>query len=284
MVVKDVLSKKLMKSYNNIRFRMLMSKINYGMRKFTCMVVLLAGQLLISCSDDDDPGADHIEVLPAATMLMEFETFAVNNGRQESFGNAIRAGGYISSWKKFINNDLNMPVTAYLISTNKGADYIDGRWVWNADFKLSGDQYKSSLSAIANENEVVWEMLISKPGTFDNFVALKGQSALDRKSGSWSLYKYPVDSVEAVKIKWEENAEGVVHKMKYTAHKEGSFIEYSLTGETMYDGLYNLLNNGNTASVGWNRDKKNGWIMEQAYYQDDQRHCWNISFEDDECE
>lgn len=257
------------------------------MRISIYITVLLASQLLLSCAGDDDGdsgGGRPVEILPATTVLMEFETFAVYNGRQESFGNAIRAGGYISSWKKYINNDLALPLTAYLVSTQLNSQFTGGASIWNAEFKLNGKQYNSTLSAMEDETGVTWKMLISEPGAFEDFTGIEGHSASDRSSGSWSFFKYPVDSLPALTIAWNQNAEGVVDQMKYTANMEQSYLDYSLTGEANFDGSYELMNNGNAVSIGWNRDKKNGYIMEPAYYQDELEHCWNSSFEDDSCQ
>lgn len=256
------------------------------MRSFYLGIVLLASQLiLISCSGDDDgpgPGTP-IQILPATTILMEFETFGVASGRQETIGHAIRAGGYVAAWKKFVNTGLAVPVTGYLVSTNKSPVYIDGQWIWSVDYEIDGKNYTSKLAAENTDNGVQWQMDVSASGEYSNFLSMRGFSETNRESGNWDIYKYPVDSVPSLSIAWNANSNGEITTMKYTAHKNDSYIDYHWSTNDIYNGFYDISNNGNSVKIAWNRTKKNGNIVEPGYYQDDLPRCWTSSFEDDEC-
>lgn len=250
------------------------------------VLVLLAVQIFTSsCSEDDDPGAnDAPEIPPVETMVMNFETFSAADSRLQTFGNAVRAGNHVSSWREIISTDLAVPVNAFIAAQDKKASKQNDKWVWSYEYNTHGDTYKAELHALPLDSAGrPWQLFISHPGNFEKYKWIEGSSAENLRSGKWTIYSDPDSNVVALNVQWERSAEGEVNDVKYMTGKQ-DFIHYTRAAEGPLDGTYEIKANGQPVVIQWNTEKKNGRITEQAYFQNELPHCWDTAFEDVQCD
>lgn len=254
------------------------------MRLFWFFMIVFAGFVLFSCSDDEDvtePIGTAPDLPPANTLLMEFETFALTDARLQSFQNAVRAGSHIVSWRQFVREDHAIPLNALLSINDKVPEKEGERWKWSYEFTALNNTYSADLYGVASSEGSDWEFYVSQSGVFSQELMLKGSVAQDRRSGTWALYDTGGVQAPSLEVKWTLNDQLEVQRMTYS-HLDISSITYELS-EGNDDASYKLTNNGNHVSINWNRTKKDGEIVDPAFFQDEQSHCWNVNFEDIDC-
>lgn len=247
------------------------------------IIVLLATFTIFSCSDDDPESGPAPELPSATTVLMNFETFSAEDGRTQSLGHALRAGTHVASWRNIMTMDLAIPVNAFLASEGKEAEYVNGEWVWAYEYNINNETYKAELHAVEIDTAgQPWKMFISQAGNFDKFMWMEGVSAKDLKSGQWRIYNNPENNTPVITIHWKSNDSDEIVDMKYVVNR-GDFIHYVITGEEPFNAQYDIEANKQPVNIKWHLEKKDGSIIEPAYYLDELPRCWNSSFEDIDC-
>jgi hypothetical protein len=268
------------------------------------LLPLLTVWLLPGCgSDDDITGTQPTppDLPPVASFVMDFSDFAsgqihegVRGGQpvdEASKANWGWAAGNVLVWNTLITVGLVVPVASFLEAFHhEPTRQPDTTWVWDYNFMAQGAVHLAELHGKKVEDEVQWEMHISKEGEYTDFVWYSGLSLLDGTGGTWTLYSSPTEPSPLVGIEWHRDAETQTADIKYTnivpdGPENGGYIAYGTTTDDPFDAFYDIYNKGldNHTDIEWNRSTKAGRVKDPNHFTDSEWHCWDSALDDVPC-
>ena len=283
------------------------------MKKITSIslaIVLMAG-LFLGCKKSDDQVAPILP--PAGSMSIDFSNFTgtqksasiesqLNSVAAVNKNNLFIASSIANAWNLKLGINLVMPVSSFKLAVKSTPTFLgENKWEWKYDFDVAGVTYKARLAGLVGSSDVKWEMYIGREGVMNAFPEVKwfeGSSAMDGKSGHWTLNHSKEFQEPMLQIDWE--AAGTdIGKIKYTYMRaikddrtadlfKTSFIEYGLTTNAL-NAYYNVhqntgvLDDFNDVNIEWNTTTYNGHIKSNHNFSDILWHCWNSTGDDVDC-
>lgn len=271
------------------------------MKRFTLLnrflLMALLSSYLFSCSQEDDPQAkqEAPAVPPAATLEMELYSFSeedASNGRTatEGYWNVVHARLGFVIWSNLVRFQLAVPTIALSEAFKQQPTLVEGgKWRWTYDVELDGNYQVKLYGTDQGDQQVGWEMYLSKEGGFQNFLWVEGTSARNGDQGQWTVNKDA--SKELMKVDWKKGASDTVTELTYTnvekdGEYESSYVKYQMLDEGDYNTSYSvyLSNEDNLFKIDYNTETQIGRVSDPKRFEDNAWHCWNSNFEDVSCE
>jgi hypothetical protein len=276
-----------------------MRKIFSIIAVFTLVTVLFSG-----CEKKGDPPV----LPPLETMKIDFSDFSSvsksaditgfdNSVKGVSNGNYQFASSVARFWNILLTINLAIPVASFAGSFDQTPAYLDNKtWQWSYSVNAVGATYNARLTGQIRDNDVKWEMHISKDGAgaFAEFLWFEGTSALNGKSGQWILNNKNDASVseKLLTIDWTRENE-IVGSVKYTYVKNDqyneSYIEYGLKDAAL-NAFYNVhlyeptvLHSFVDVFIEWSTTNHNGHVKAFYEFTDNNWHCWDSNGNDVLC-
>jgi hypothetical protein len=259
------------------------------------LLALLSG-CLISCGKEDDPQAEQVApVVPsAATLDMKIYNFSeedASNGRTMAEGkwNALHASLGFNIWTTIVKLQVAIPSVALNEAFKQTPTLTsNGRWLWTYNLEAV-DNYQVKLYAKnQGDQQVGWEMYLSKEGGFQNYLWVTGTSDRSSKQGQWIVNK---EGDELMRVDWKKESSDTVTELVYThleagSEYEGSYVKYQTLNEGDYNVAYSvyLSNEDNTLNINYHTETLVGRVSDEKRFKDKAWHCWNSDFEDISCE
>ncbi len=265
-----------------------------SLKKILSVVLVIA--ILSACSEDEEnfnPGTAP-EIPPIESMLINFDNFQEDSnkgGREMSQLNWGRSAIQVGVWNVIITLNLAVPVAAFQASLTSTPEFDRDRglWVWRFDYDFVGRTYSSELTGKVTSDGVEWQMFISQENGFQDFLWYTGTMNLEGTEGFWFLNASADDPNPFLRIHWEKESE-TIGRVKYSDVKEGSpnkdsFIEYGIQDSEL-DRFYNIsiTSTNNVVNIEWSKATGEGRIKEPNFYNDENYHCWDASFDDVDCQ
>ncbi len=266
--------------------------------KTLCMLSMV-GVLFVSC-ESDTPEAEKAPEIPPVTTFMADLSFPIqeggSNGRFHGDGEHSHWGVAATNvvvWQTILTVNLAIPVVAFKESFNHDVEYLadEKKWRWSYSFDHGGHTYEANLYGKLDGDYSKWEMYVSKSDAFENFLWYSGKSALDESHGSWTVYGHPEKGAQTalLDIDWNRKSEEVAD-IKYTSIEaggdlEGSYIHYGTTDEGDYPTFYDiyLKSEDNLVEIDYDPATKQGMVISNKYFGDDNIRCWNKELKNMEC-
>lgn len=199
----------------------------------------------------------------------------------------------VGLWNSVVTVTMAVPVAAYIEALKHTPVYLgDNSWKWEYSVVVGENTYLAKLlaSRISNE-EFKAEMYISNNGMggYSDFKWFEGIIRYDRTHAIWSLNESADNPAEWLEIEWNMDWEKEVSDITYTITKAGddeygSFINYAITDNAIFDAAYTVSGSSNTINIEWNRTTYAGRIKDPVKFSDEAWHCWNNLLEDIDCE
>ncbi|MGB3850692.1 MAG: hypothetical protein WA958_12040 [Tunicatimonas sp.] len=259
------------------------------------LMALLSGYL-IGCSQKDDPQAELAApaVPSAATLDMKIYTFSEkdnSNGRTMAEGklNAFYAGLGFNIWTAILKLQVAVPSVALNEAFKQTPTLTsDGQWLWTYSVEAV-DNYQVKLYAKDQGDEQVgWEMYLSKEGFFQDYLWITGTSDRSSKQGQWIVNR---EGAELMRVDWKKASSDTVTELTYThleaeSKYEGSYVKYQTLSEGDYNVAYSvyLSNEDNKLNINYHTETLVGRVSNKKHFDDEAWHCWNSDFEDVSCE
>jgi hypothetical protein len=265
------------------------------------IIFILSATLFTRCEKKGDPPV----LPPLATMKIDFSDFTSRKKSAEIIGienqtygisnaNFVYASSVAGFWNTLLALNLVIPVASFTESFNQSPVYLENKtWQWSYSVNVLAGSYKARLIGQIRDNDVKWEMYISKEGVgaFSELLWFSGTSALDGNSGQWILNCSVAYPEPMLQIDWTQEND-VIGSIKYTyirAQKDdrttdpykGSYIQYGLQN-TSFNAYYNVrlyglsdLSSYADVFIEWNTPTHNGHVKSNSHYNDSNWHCWN---------
>jgi hypothetical protein len=260
------------------------------------------------CEKDKDEAP---QLPPYESMAIDFSKFSSEDKSANDIStdttaiNYISAGLTIIAWNAILTGTLIVPVATFYQAVNQTPVYLGEKvWQWEFDGTGFANTYHARLTGTIRDNDVKWEMYISKSGIGEHgeFKWFEGTSNLDGNSGQWILY-HSFQLQEAVlQIDWEKSGTEI-GSVKYTYVREsennleaqqltvGSNLQYGLTDNAL-NAYYNIdystrdrsASTNLQVNIEWSTTEYNGRIKAEHYFQDTDWHCWDSEGFDADCE
>lgn len=269
--------------------------------KMKLVYALIAAMVLFSaCSDDDGDGN------PTAPQLPPQESMSANMGDFPSNGESSQANangdkshftfaaGNVIFWQTLLNVQLAIPVASFQEAFNHSFEYLEaqGRWKSEYSVEVGNKNITATLYAERTDDEIEWEMYLTLPGQFENYLWFSGESELDNSGGTWVLYRSPSEPRPLLEIEWERE-DGEAINSTYTlidtqADKNGSYIQYGLTSETRFTHYYQVSITSQSeddydALIYYNQETRVGSVQSTSHFGDDAFRCWDSNFNNTDC-
>lgn len=269
--------------------------------KMKLVYALIAAMVLFSaCSDDDGDGN------PTAPQLPPQESMSANMGDFPSNGESSQANangdkshftfaaGNVIFWQTLLNVQLAIPVASFQEAFNHSFEYLEaqGRWKSEYSVEVGNKNITATLYAERTDDEIEWEMYLTLPGQFENYLWFSGESELDNSGGTWVLYRSPSEPRPLLEIEWERE-DGEAINSTYTlidtqADKNGSYIQYGLTSETGFTHYYQVSITSQSeddydALIYYNQEIRVGSVQSTSHFGDDAFRCWDSNFNNTDC-
>ena len=266
-------------------------------------VFVLLFSLFVGCGDDGNTSAKPTppEIPPVSSFVMDFSDFIASQEYQPSGSDRARdqmsvdnwswAATNVLIWNTLITVGLAVPVAAFIESFHHEATrQPDGTWVWDYNFIANHVVHLAELHGRLVDEEVQWEMYISKEGEYTDFLWYSGASDLGATEGTWTLFATPADPAPLVGIEWNRDPGNGTADIKYTnivpeGPENGGYIFYGTTGGDPYDAFYDIYNKGldNHTGIQWNRTTKAGRVADPNHFGDSDWRCWTPDHQDASC-
>jgi hypothetical protein len=269
------------------------------------MVAFLSATLTImsACSSDseDTQNSETAPVIPpASSMVMSFDEFPENTTSPTNTGNGINvqpltvqnfshAATHVVVWNTLITVGLAVPVAAFLESFNHFATIrSDGTWVWTYSVNVLGSLHVVELHAKKVDENIVWELYVTRPGFYQDFNWISGVSSVDGSEGYWILRETPQSPNDLLRIDWTHDKQNDTGTIQYTNIKpdspeNGGYIAYGADVDMQpYDAYYDIYNKGqdNLVEIEWNRTTKAGRVRNANFFGDTDWHYWDEQLQD----
>lgn len=277
-----------------------------NLRRHNRLMVFFLGAMLIlasACSPDadDDVSTENAPAIPpAATLVIPFDEFPEDTVSSANIGNEhtvqpltvqnfTHAGTHIVVWNTLIKVGLAVPVGAFLESFNHFATIrSDGTWVWAYSVDVAGSLHVVELHAVKVDQDISWELYVTRPGFYQDFNWISGISAIDGSQGYWILREAPASPNDLLRIDWTYDKQSDTGTLEYTNIKpespeNGGYIAYGADINLQpYDAYYDIYNKGldNLVQIEWNRTTHAGRVRNPNFFGDDEWHYWDDQLQD----
>lgn len=266
------------------------------LKKFMYFAVILVFVFSITACEKDKEADDSPEMPPEDAFVMDFSDFSNNKSQNKSAENVETSVNFgyaalnVGVWNTLLSVGLAVPVTSYKVALDqKPSKTAPNVWEWVYNFDVGSVGHTARLEGTLTSTAIDWKMYISKDGFFEDFVWYTGQSQLDGKHGTWTLYKSPTENVELLDIEWNYDGDTGIKNIKYTNIETGSdanggYILFGVDKEELnaYYDIYNTKKD-ETTNIRWSLTNKNGKVKAQHFFSDDTWHCWDTSQNDIDC-
>ncbi len=278
-----------------------MKQVNQTILIFALSIML---SVLTGCGpqEDDSASADGApQVPPQGSLVMETEGitgpttaaassagFSSSEPTLLSTSNHNYAAFNVLAWSAIIRVGLAVPVTAFLHSfRHRPIRQPDGSWVWSYAVTVLGQLYSAQLQGQIVNDEVHWDMYITKEGEYSRFNWFSGVSKRDNSDGYWILNKNPLEPVNLLRIDWHRDFSTNTADIKYTniepgGAENGGYIFYGTTTDQTYNAFYDIYNIGadSLIEIEWHRTNKDGRVRNLQHFGNEDWHYWDENFQD----
>ncbi|MFN8210836.1 MAG: hypothetical protein U0T33_07710 [Bacteroidales bacterium] len=251
------------------------------------------------CKKVGDPPA----LPPAESMTIDFSNFVsttksafvINDPKAVENTNWTVAATVASIWNTILVTKIAVPVASFAKAMQVSPTYLDNKtWQWSYSVTALAATYKARLTGQIISTGVKWEMYIAKEGagSYTEFLWYEGTTALDGKSGTWTINESHENQNPMLQIDWTKDGTNV-GMVKYTYVKDGesfktSYIEYGLTSSTLnaYYTVYfweSTKLKFTTVNIEWSTSAFNGRVKAPDYFLDSNWYCWDANFNDVAC-
>ena len=265
--------------------------------------------MLQSCvKDDKDENLDTAPALAAEeTFIMPFTGFEdadtsgimappndnSANARTPSFDNWFHSATNVVFWNLVLTVNLAVPTAAFHESFNHDPTFQgNGVWLWQYSFELPDGNYQAKLyGEIVANDEVEWEMYISKVGGFQDVLWYTGSTNDDE--AHWTLNHQannPEAFIQIDYLKDNGNAQAAIRYTNIIPNDPGNggYIEYredNSNSSADYNRAYDIyhIQADNLIEIQWNKPNENGRVKDEEHFGDTEWHCWDVNLMDTEC-
>jgi hypothetical protein len=258
------------------------------------LALVLSFAFMQSCEKEPlvDPGAPDLPL--KESFIMPFDGFE-DADTTKSFGNWFYAASNVVVWNTILTINLAVPVASFYEAFNHDAQFQgDATWLWTYTFYAEGAQHTAELYGhLLNNNEVSWEMYITRQNAFDNVLWYSGVTTIDRSYATWTLRANGYNPADFISIEYyADNGNGAA-SIRYTNiipdnPGNGGFIEYqeALDPSEQFNRSYDVfkIETGNLLDIDWNNITREGRVKDPQKFQDEEWHCWGYNLMDTECE
>ena len=221
----------------------------------------------------------------AAASVSGFSTSAVT---LLSTSNHNFAAFNVIAWNTIIKIGLVVPVAAFLHSfQSQPIRQPDGSWVWSYAVTVVGQLYSAQLQGQIVNDEVHWDMYITKEGEYSHFNWFSGVSKRDNSEGYWIMNKEPNDPVNLLRVDWHQDFSTDTADIKYTniepdSVENGGYIFYGTSTDLTYNAYYDIYNKGadSLIEIEWHRTHKDGRVRNLQHFGNEDWHYWDENFQD----
>ncbi|GAB4250581.1 MAG: hypothetical protein Kow0027_14050 [Saprospiraceae bacterium] len=275
------------------------------MKQLSFLLALFFSLLLTqSCQKDNeiDPLAgQEAPALPSEeSFIMSLTQFTEMGGLDEgevdsrTVTNWSHAAGNVLIWNSLLSLHLTIPVLSFQEAFNHQPVYQgQGVWLWAYEVTDDTGTYQAELyGELLVNDEVKWDMYISKTGGFSNVHWYTGITALDESYAHWTLNFDVTDPKPFISIDYLRDNGNGVSSIRYTNiipgnPDNGSYIEYR-TGNVVpgeFDRAYDVFGaaDNNLIEINWNSVNHNGRVKNPDFYGDEDWHCWDTQLQDVDC-
>ncbi|NLN29759.1 MAG: hypothetical protein GX158_00750 [Bacteroidales bacterium] len=271
------------------------------MKKITDLLLILTliAGLTTACSKEN-PVAPALP--PAESMTIDFSNFITEKKRAPAYDTkGIETASWTFSahaasyWNSLMVTTLPIPVIAYGQAEEHSPVYLENNtWEWKYDIQVFTATYRIRLTGRTYGQNAEWKMYVSREesSSFSEFLWLEGISKLDGSGGQWILNHCSYYNEPVIQIDWTGDGTDI-QTVKYTYIRElndsreddpflTSFIEYGKRSGGTYDAYYLIHYFNGTdfldVEVEWNTADRYGRVRCEAFFADDEWHCWNGNY------
>ncbi len=257
------------------------------------VIALIAAILFSGCNKDDSTGPAEVapEIPPITTLEIDFSSFDTTNAKALGkrggddrilMNNNWRvAASKLGLWNLVLVLNLAVPVTAFKASFTQVPVLNDGTWTWSYNFGLG---QSAELTARPSGGNIIWEMRITRPDVYTDYLWFSGESNLNATAGTWRLNFNPQDPAPYLDIVWNRNPSDGTFDIKYTNIRagdpgNGGFIFAGFTNNSPFNAFYEIHNPAvnNDVNIEWNRTDFSGRISDRLAFGDTDWHCWDTA-------
>jgi len=265
----------------------------------TVIIAISIALIAVNCKKDKKKDATPPTLPPPSSMVMDYSDFSsssiknLNNSDSVTSKNHDWAAVNVGFWNLILTITFAVPVASFYESFNhQCVQESDNLWSWTYSFVTQNITYTARLTAmyIQNNQQVQWDMYITKDKVYTNFHWYTGFSAISGLEGGWTLNESPSNPNPFIGIDWHRNTTTGASDIKYTnvvpnGTENGGYIYYAVTPGNSLDANYDIYNKGqnNLINIEWNRTSKNGHIKDAKHFLDSNWHCWDSIFADCTC-
>ena len=251
----------------------------------------------------DEPSTSGSPVLPpTASMVMDFDTMADTSTSSASIAGVtvesqavIQSASYFSfaafnvaGWSTLIKIGLAIPVAAFVESfRHLPVKQPDGSWVRTYAVTVGGVLYTAQLYSKVENEQVHWDMYISKEGEYTKFNWFSGVSELNAESGYWIMQKNPAEPVSLLRIDWTWDRESDTGDVLYTnvepaGAENGGYIHYGNNQAEPYQAFYDIYvkSQDNLIEIEMNTDTHEGRVRNLQHFGNEGWHYWDSHLQD----
>lgn len=208
--------------------------------------------------------------------------------------NWTHAAGNVLVWNTLLTMNLRIPTLSFYEAFNHQPVYQgQGVWLWAYEVTDDTGTYQAELyGELLVNDEVKWDMYISKTGGFSNVHWYTGVVAMDESYAHWTLNFDVNDPKPFISIDYLRNNGNDVESIRYTNiipgyQDNGGYIEYR-TGNVVpgvFDRAYDVFGAGinNLLEINWDSINNNGRVKDPNHFLDENWHCWDTDLQDTDC-
>ncbi len=275
-------------------------------------LLLLSIFLMQSCTPEElnaGGGKEEIQEAPElpemSDFIMPFTGFTeadtnrvvstMSNSRSlKTYKNWFYAATNLVVFQVAIATHMAIPVATFAEAFNHTPTHIgNGVFQWKYTVNDVSGNFVCRLTAeFTNDNndEVEWNMYVSKVGAYSDVNFYTGITSTTEKSGTWTLRHKPNNVEDALLIEYgpDGNNGG---QIKYTnivpnTVDNGSYVEYTEIDGAEYDKTYDifLAKEDNLVEILWSEANIYGKVKSPMFFNDEDFHCWDDTRADAICD
>lgn len=275
-------------------------------------IILIARSLLVltllviisACNDaEEDSSVDPtgLALPPAASMSIDFnatpqaqstsptEIGVVSTTATTSSSSYFNFAAFnVAGWTTLIRIGMAIPVAAFLESFHHHpVRQPDGSWIWSYSVTVAGTLHTAQLHGKIENQQVLWDMYISKEGAYTRFNWFSGVSELGGGSGYWVMNRDPLQPVPLLRIDWNWDRNSGTGDVRYTniepeGAENGGYIHYGNNAPDPYQAFYDIYNRGqdNLIEIEMNVYTHEGRVRNLQHFGNVDWHYWDSNLLD----